>query len=238
MRSTNEENTNSTDALDNPIWSSLTGTHAQYASGGDVLKVYPWEMAPFAAVPSSTQVLTNDVLDGALQERPFVYFVGTLPYLDADRYAIEPHDDILQMVCAQLQPPPKHSDAGVRDLDASNVDAMLDLMARVYPAYFRARTIEMGRYAGIFDGSELVAMAGLRMAPKGFREISGVCTDPRYAGRGYAAKLVHFLADAVVAEGRTPMLHQDLDNERARRLYESLGFAARANVPMCKLVRC
>lgn len=231
------QKTNSHDALDNPIWSSLTGAHARFASGGDALRVYPWEMVPFAAVPSSTQVLTTDVLDATLQDRPFVYFVGTLPRVDSDRYAIEPHDDILQMLCAQLQPPPKASDAAVRDLDASNVEAMLELMARVYPAYFRARTIEMGRYAGIFDGDELVAMAGLRMAPQGFREISGVCTDPRSAGRGYAAKLVRYLADAVIAEGRTPMLHQDLDNERARRLYESLGFVARANVPMCKLVR-
>lgn len=223
------------EALDNPIWSSLAGAHAHFASGSDELRVYPWDMAPFAAVPSSDHVLTTGVLESTLQDRPFVYFVGTLPRVESDRYRIEPHNDILQMVCERLQPPPKEADVDVRDLDAANVDAMLDLMARVYPAYFRARTIEMGRYAGTFDGNDLVAMAGLRMAPKGYREISGVCTDPRFVGRGYAGKLVRYLADAIVADGSTPMLHQDLGNERARRLYESLGFVARTSVAMCKV---
>jgi ribosomal protein S18 acetylase RimI-like enzyme len=224
-------------ALDNPLWSSLTGLHAPYAHGSDSLKMYPAEMAPFAAVPDAG-ALSPELLEQTMGERDFVYFVGTLPQVEDDRFIIEPHDDILQMVCAGLQPSPKDATAAVIALDKSHVPAMLDLMTRVYPAYFRERTIEMGAYVGVVDRGELVAMAGLRMAPQGFREISGVCTDPRYAGRGLGGLLVRRLSMDVIADGMTPMLHQDVDNTRASRLYESLGFIERARLPMFGVRRC
>jgi ribosomal protein S18 acetylase RimI-like enzyme len=223
--------------LDNPLWSSLCGTHAEFASGLSSLKVYPSDMAPFAAVPSGDVVLTDELLESALGDREFAYFVGTLPQFGTTRYERVAHDDILQMVRERVTPSPIRSDARVQPLDASHIDAMLELIGRVYPAYFRKRTIEMGQYAGIFDGTELVAMAGLRMAPQGYREISGVATDPRYAGRGYAGLLCDYLCDRIVEHGDQPMLHMDLDNVRARRLYESLGFIERRHVPMCGIKR-
>ncbi len=223
--------------LDNPIWSSLVGTHAAYASGNDDVKVYPFEMAPFAGVPRAGSMLTDDALDAALGDRPFVYFVGTLPRLNPQRFELELYHNILQMVCERLQRAPVQADVPMRDLDAKDVPAMLDLMARVYPAYFRERTIEMGRYVGIQDDGELIAMAGLRMAPSGYREISGVCTDPRFAGRGYAGMLARSLAEGVYTNGETPMLHMDLDNARALRLYEALGFVRRTEVAMCRVSR-
>lgn len=195
-------------------------------------------MAPFAGVPSTETVLTDDVLDEALGDRAFVYFVGTLPRVEAQRFEFQPYQNIRQMVAGALKAPPVHPEVLViRELEAPDVPAMLELMARVYPAYFRQRTIEMGRYVGVYDGVQLVAMAGLRMAPSGYREISGVCTDPRYAGRGYAGMLVYTLAKGVYANGDTPMLHMDLDNARAFRLYEALGFAHRADVAMCRVSR-
>lgn len=223
--------------LDNPIWSSLNGAHAAHARGGAQLKVYPFEMAPFAGVLSPNTVLTDDLLNKTLGDRPFVYFVGTLPQLDAARFELQPYHNIRQMVCKGLKSSPIHADVPVRELLANDVPAMLDLMSRVYPAYFRERTIEMGRYAGIHENGELVAMAGLRMAPAGYREISGVCTDPRFTGRGYAGMLVHSLAEWTYAQDQTPMLHMDLDNSRAQRLYEALGFVHRTEVAMCRVSR-
>ncbi|MBV8638153.1 MAG: GNAT family N-acetyltransferase [Candidatus Eremiobacteraeota bacterium] len=223
--------------LDNPIWSGLTGIHASFAGGGSELKVYPFEMAPFAGVPAASTTLTDELLDETLRDRPFVYFVGTLPQVDASRFEVQPHENIRQMVCEGLKPAPVPANVPMRDLDANDVPSMLDLMSRVYPAYFRARTIEMGRYVGIHDGGELVAMAGLRMAPKGYREISGVCTDPRFAGRGYAGMLVRALAEGMYANADIPMLHMDLDNTRALRLYEALGFVHRTEVAMCRVSR-
>ncbi len=224
-------------ALDNPIWSSLTGAHAAYATGGADLKVYPSEMAPFAAVPSSEVTLSDDLLAETLGDRSFVYFVGTLPRIEARRFELTPYRNIRQMVCGGLKPAPVHADVPSRELKRSDVRDMLELMERVYPAYFRTRTIEMGRYVGVYERGELVAMAGLRMAPCGYREISGVCTDPRFAGRGYAGMLVRSLAEGVLANDKTPMLHMDLDNARALRLYEALGFVNRSDVAMCRVSR-
>jgi GNAT superfamily N-acetyltransferase len=222
--------------LDNPIWSSLTSAHAKFAAGDEFVKMYPPDMGPFAAVPSAL-ALADAQLDEVMHGREFVYFAGVLPLIQSQRYRVEPHAGILQMVCQELRPPPKTAAVAIRALEGSDVGAMLDLTARVFPTYFRGRTIEMGPYAGIFDGGELVAMAGLRLAPDGYREISGVCTDPRYAGRGYAGALVRHIAERVIAGGERPMLHQELDNIRARRLYEALGFTERAQLPRCALVR-
>ncbi len=224
------------DALENPVWSSLIGRHAVFSEGGPALKLYPPDMAPFAAVPAR-RPLSESVLDETLGSREFAYFVGTLPQIEPNRYSVTPRDNILQMVCYALRPSPVVTDVDIRTLGEPDVDAMLDLIARVYPAYFRRRTIEMGRYAVIFQDCELVAMAGLRLAPAGYREISGVCTDPRFAGRGYAGALVHHLAAGVLAERDTPILHQDLTNDRARTLYEALGFVVSRELPMCRVSR-
>lgn len=223
--------------LDNPIWSSLTGAHAAFASGNGELKVYPFEMAPFAGVSSADAVLTDEVLDETLGDRPFVYFVGYQPRVDAAHFELQPYHSIRQMVCEELKTAPVRGDAPIVELGANDVPDMLDLMSRVYPAYFRMRTIEMGPYAGIRDNGELVAMAGLRLAPQGHREISGVCTDPRFAGRGYAGMLVRSLAESVYQNNGTPMLHMDVGNARAQRLYEALGFVHRTDISMCRVSR-
>ena len=54
------------------------------------------------------------------------------------------------------------------------------------PGPFRPRTIELGGYVGIFHDSKLVAMAGQRLRPPGYCEVSAVCTHPDARRRGYA----------------------------------------------------
>src|SRR6185369_4085361 len=57
-------------------------------------------------------------------------------------------------------------------LGPNDVPQMLALVARTEPGPFRPRTIELGHYVGIRDGEDLVAMAGVRMQPEGYAEIS------------------------------------------------------------------
>ncbi len=73
------------------------------------------------------------------------------------------------------------------ELTERNRSDMLALTALVFPGFFRARTIEMGRYIGIYHGRVLAAMAGERMRLDGYQEISGVCTHPEFLGRGLCA---------------------------------------------------
>jgi ribosomal protein S18 acetylase RimI-like enzyme len=109
-------------------------------------------------------------------------------------------------------------------LGPADVAEMTDLVTRTEPGPWRPRTIELGGYVGVRDAPALVAMAGERMRPPGFTEISAVCTDPAYRGRGLAGGLTRVVARAIAARGERPMLHASATNESAVRLYETLGF--------------
>jgi len=84
-------------------------------------------------------------------------------------------------------------------------------------------------------GGQLAAMAGERMKPDGFTEVSGVCTHPDHRGRGYAGALSRIVAQRIVARGETPFLHAYADNAAAVGLYETLGFRIRARPVMTVL---
>jgi ribosomal protein S18 acetylase RimI-like enzyme len=223
-----------TQLLTNPIWSSLTSVHAHFAErSGNVLR-YPADVGPFPAVAHHGEPC-SDALSHLVAVDESVVFVGHLPTLDAS-WHVEQHADLLQMACAKLAPRAE-ARVGFRELNMQDSDAMVALTLLVFPGYFRSRTPEMGRYIGVFAGGELVAMAGERMAMTGLCEISAVCTDPRYNGRGYAAMLVRVLCEDLFARGVTPFLHVSPGNTRARQLYESLGFIDHATHKMLRVKR-
>jgi ribosomal protein S18 acetylase RimI-like enzyme len=109
-------------------------------------------------------------------------------------------------------------------LTTADVPDMLALIDRTRPGPFLPRTIELGTYLGIRRHGELVAMAGERLHPPGWTEISAVCTDSAYRGQGLATRLVHAIAHGIRQRGDIPFLHAAADNTNAIRLYESLGF--------------
>ena len=80
-------------------------------------------------------------------------------------------------------------------------------------------------------------MAGERMKPTGYTEVSGVCTDPDRRGRGYAGALMRVVANRIVARGETPFLHAYAANTGAIGLYETLGFKRRREFAMTALRR-
>lgn len=112
-------------------------------------------------------------------------------------------------------------------LGAEDVPEILDLIGRTRPGPYLPRTIEMGTYLGFRVDGELVAMAGERLHPPGWTEISAVCTDERFRGRGFGARLVRAVGAGIRARGETPFLHAAQSNTTAIRLYESLGFTLR-----------
>jgi predicted GNAT family acetyltransferase len=84
-------------------------------------------------------------------------------------------------------------------------------------------------------GGRLVAMAGERMKPQGFTEVSGVCTHPDHRGHGYAAALTALVAERIRARGETPFLHVFPHNAGAISVYRRLGFAFRREVTVTVL---
>jgi predicted GNAT family acetyltransferase len=105
---------------------------------------------------------------------------------------------------------------------------MLALVERTRPGPFLYRTIELGTYLGVRRDGALIAMAGERLRPAGYTEISAVCTDAAYRGTGLASRLVEVLVGTIRARGEVPFLHLTMANESAHRVYAALGFETRA----------
>jgi predicted GNAT family acetyltransferase len=101
---------------------------------------------------------------------------------------------------------------------------------RTKPGPFLARTIELGSYFGIRRDSVLIAMAGERLRPPGWTEISAVCTDVEYRGKGLASRLMKAVGAGILARSERPLLHAASDNTNAIRLYQDLGFSPRRHI--------
>ena len=67
-------------------------------------------------------------------------------------------------------------------------------------------------------------MAGQRLNPLPYAEISAVCTHPNHSGKGYARQLMQFHVNRIKAAGQIPFLHVRDDNTRAIKVYKDLGF--------------
>jgi ribosomal protein S18 acetylase RimI-like enzyme len=207
--------------LDEPVRASLLGPHAHLAQGhGDALRYDP-DVAPFLAQPRSAGEW-DDVAELIGDGRAVVPAFSPLDPLGLEVGTVLPGVQMLGDEVAGRTDP-----EAVR-LGPDDVPAMQQLVARTRPGPFGPRTIEMGTYLGVVVDGALVAMAGERLHPPGYTEISAVCTDAAHRGRGLATRLVLAVAAGIRARGEVPFLHAAADNTTAIRLYSELGFRLRA----------
>ncbi|MFB7506561.1 GNAT family N-acetyltransferase [Streptomyces broussonetiae] len=209
--------------LDNPALAALTGPHARFAERrGRVLR-YPLDVSPWLALPDEPDArdwADLAALAGPGAEVPLPGFRGEVP----EGWEITFRIDGVQLVDDGLDAAP---DAEAVRLGPADVPEMLDLVTRTRPGPFLPRTIELGTYLGVRRGGALIAMAGERLHPPGWTEISAVCTDPAFRGEGLATRLIRAVAHGIRERGETPFLHTGAQNTTAIRLYESLGFRLR-----------
>ncbi len=212
--------------LDNPVRFSLLGAHAHFAERqGEVLR-YPTDMSPFVGLPDPVDDSTwPDVakLCGPDTVIPIAGLTATPP----PGWEIVMDLPGVQMLGETVQG--TDDDEAVR-LGADDVPEMMALVAATQPGPFAARTYLMGDYLGIRRDGALVAMAGERLHPEGFTEISAVCTDSSHRGQGLAGRLVQAVAAGIRRRGEVPFLHAAAPNANAIRLYASLGFTVRRDV--------
>ena len=218
--------------LDNAAWSALGGAHATMAERRGQARRYPLDVSPFAAIPDHPDAAAwSDLAELAGPDGATVLFRAevTVPA----GWGVRFRGRGVQLVATGLRADP---DPGAEVLGAADAEQMLALVARTRPGPFLPRTPSLGTYLGLRDGSgRLVAMAGERLRPQGFTEISAVCTDPAHRGRGLASRLVRAVAAGIRARGETPFLHAAHDNEGAIRLYLSMGFTHRRDVTFAGL---
>jgi ribosomal protein S18 acetylase RimI-like enzyme len=220
--------------LDNPFWSSLRSLHRDVAlQAGDVAR-YPDAYAPFLGVSGADA----DVAEGlATLVAPggSVYLLGVVPKRLPPGWRLEAFKPLAQMV--RTDPVDIVDGPAIVELTAARRDDVLGLTALVYPHYFRRRTVELGRYFGIYEQGRLAAMIGERLGMPGYREMSAICTHPDFTGRGLARRLTAMLGNDVLAGGGTPFLHVSRENPRALQLYEKIGYRHRGDIGFWALHR-
>lgn len=220
-------------ALDNPFWSSLRSRHRDIARVvGDAAR-FPAEYAPFLGVAHARADVAA-ALDSLVSTDESVYLLGVAPHAPA-HWRVNALADLAQMVCTS--PVEVVDGPDIIALTGAHHADVLALTALVYPHYFRARTMDLGRYFGIYQDGQLAAMIGERLGTDAFQEMSAICTHPDFNGRGYARRLTAMLTNDTLQRGRTPFLHVSHQNLRAKRLYEQLGYRIRRNIPFWSLQR-
>ncbi|WP_231703019.1 GNAT family N-acetyltransferase [Tsukamurella asaccharolytica] len=214
--------------LADPVNSSLSGPHTRFRlSAGRIQRYHP-DVSVFYGHPrelteedyADVARLTGPDRIASLRDRAAPLPAGwsvveTIGLVQYDGSAVE------------TAPEPE----AVR-LTAADVPEMTALVERTKPGPFLPRTIELGTYLGIrgADGA-LVAMAGERMHPQGWTEISAVCTAPEARGRGLASRLIRAVAHGIRERGDLPFLHTSDDNP-AQKLYDAMGFHHTRTVPL------
>jgi predicted GNAT family acetyltransferase len=219
--------------LDNTAWHALTGAHAAFAVGDDHAKRYRTDVSPFAAVADPADPRAWDHLAQLVEPGEIVGVYA--PVAPAGWRTVGAYDAI-QLVYTSDHPPVT-PDIPLVDLGDADVTDMTDLVERTKPGPFLPRTIEFGGYRGVRVDGRLAAMAGQRMRPDGWCEVSAVCTDPDFRGRGYAARAMSAVIEGILERGERPFLHVERVNERAVSVYEKLGFERRSDQSILVLER-
>jgi ribosomal protein S18 acetylase RimI-like enzyme len=212
--------------LDNAVWHSLAGPHTQFAEREGVAARYDPDVSVFGGLGDETDDAWRDLQKVVGPSGVAVLFRAEIPPLPKTWTRLDGgrgHQMLLHQLGSVDVPP--H-----RPLGPGDVGEMLALVELTRPGPFAVRTVELGGYVGVFDRNRLVAMAGHRLAPPGFREVSAVCTHPDFRGRGLAAGLTALVAQRILDRGERPFLHHASDNDAARRVYEAIGFRFRRQV--------
>lgn len=134
---------------------------------------------------------------------------------------------LMQMVATRIDAGASQRTEKIRTLSDADLPEIMRLVSRTEPGPFGARTIKLGQYVGVYEGANLIAMAGERMRVPGYVELSAICTAPEARGRGLASILIQHLVKTASDHGEIPFLHVVETNQPAIALYEKMGFVLR-----------
>ena len=220
--------------LDHPVWFALITRQRELAEGGARARRYPSDIAPFA-----------DMADMSPQSfaalRALMSPSDVVALFTPDPVIVPPEfKTLLAKTGEQMVGMPADASGGAADivlLGADDVPDMMELTKLTNPGPFAARTHELGTFLGIKIGGRLVAMAGERMKPADYTEITAVCVHPDHRGRGYAQALLGAVARQIAARGEIPFLHVFSDNGSAIALYRRQGMEIRRRLYVTVLGR-
>lgn len=213
--------------LDRPVWSALTSRQAPLALGdARALRFDPaWALFAAAADGSPESQAALAALNISPNGMGLVEAGGMPPPPGARLWSTAA---CVQMIAPALT-------AGGREiafepLGEADAADMLALATLTVPGPFFEKTHRLGDFIGVKRDGRLIAMAGERMRPTGFTEVSGVCTHPDHRGHGYASALMRVVTQRILERGEQAFLHAYAAHEATIALYETLGFSVRTPI--------
>ncbi|NIJ08045.1 hypothetical protein FHS31_001655 [Sphingomonas vulcanisoli] len=219
------------DPRDRPVWNALTGRQAALTIADGPAVRFRHDIGIFAATADS----------GAANLEALARLAGGEPFamLEAEAPPAPPsYRQLSAKPCLQMvldRPSPVPPPVPFVELTPEDGPTMLALALLTEPGPFKTNTYELGGFIGIKQGGALIAMAGQRLQPEGYVEVSGVCTHPDHRGQGYAAALMTIVAQRILERGETPILHSYAANVAANALYERLGYRTRRELLLTML---
>ncbi|WP_036000918.1 GNAT family N-acetyltransferase [Bradyrhizobium yuanmingense] len=220
--------------LDRPIWSALTTSQKHLAEGGPRALRYPVDMTPFADM-ADMSAASFAALGGLMSGSQVAVLFTPEPVEIPAGFKVLLAEPGEQLICSPADTSLR--DAEIVRLGATDVSAMMALTELTKPGPFAARTHELGTFLGIRARGELVAMAGERMKPGNFTEMTAVCVHPDHRGRGYAQALLAAIARQIEARGEIPFLHVFASNTSAIALYQRQGMRIRRRLQVTVLMK-
>jgi len=211
--------------LDNPIWNALNTGSADFSYGKQNYRFIDRKMGFFAGLPEYDEQSIN-LLNSFCESGQNIILFTPEHITTSENWIVHIDRELLQMVY-ELQSGIQLGDLPLEELGENHIDSMLELTELTKPGPFLSRTIDFGGYVGAKSDGKLISMAGRRLSPEPYVEISAVCTHPDFLGRGLSAQVISKVMEGVLAEGKTPFLHVYPDNYPAIRVYQKLGFTSR-----------
>lgn len=211
--------------LDNPVWFALASGNRELGIGAGAIRFFPKEISPFAGMQrNSLENLETLAAWFSQGEKRFLVDGGQLTLSPLWRIYQKVH--VLQMVHTG-EVPVISSPHQWRNLGPSDVPAMMELTQITRPGPFAEKTFNFGHYVGFFMDGKLAAMAGQRLNPLPYAEISAVCTHPEFRKRGLAHDLMSHHIRRIRDISQIPFLHVRAESAQTIKLYEALGFSPR-----------
>ncbi|MDI1266683.1 MAG: GNAT family N-acetyltransferase [bacterium] len=213
--------------LDRPIWTALTTRQLALAEGSGLAWRYPAAIAPFADLADMSPA--NFAALGAMMSGTEIAVLFTPEAVVAPpEFKVVLADTGEQMIGTLAEAPAGGVD--IIRLGVNDVPDMIELTSLTKPGPFSQRTHELGSFLGIRVDGQLVAMAGERMKPAEYTEITAVCVHPSHRGRGYGQVLLGEVSRQIRARGEVPFLHVFTSNHSAIALYRRQGMDIRCRL--------
>jgi ribosomal protein S18 acetylase RimI-like enzyme len=214
----------SADPLDYPVWTALTTTQGALAEGGGLARRYPVPIAPFAAM-ADMSAESFAALDALMSPGEVAVLFTPEPVPAPVTFKVMLAETGEQMIGTPAETAARGVE--ITRLGIEDVPGMMELTALTKPGPFSVRTHELGTFLGIRIDGQLAAMAGERMKPGKYTEMTAVSVHPDHRGRGYGQMLLSAVSRQIVARGEIPFLHVFTNNASAIALYRRQGMEIR-----------